>query len=364
MKDFLIVGAGLTGSILARELTNSGYICDVIDKRKHIGGNCYTENINSINVHKYGAHIFHTSNIKIWNYLLLHTPVNQFSSRPKLIFKDKIYSFPINLMTLNQLWGVITPEEAKKIISKITLEYKKEIYNNAEEWALGNVGKEIYEIFYKNYLIKQWNREPKNIPVEIIERQVVRLNYNDSYYYDSYQGIPNYTMLFKSLLKNIPLQLNVDYINDRNYFDNHYNKIIYTGAIDEFFNYEFGELEYRSLKFKEETHNIKDYQGVFMVSYPEKKYDFTRIIEHKHFEFGEQNFTIITKEYSQDWKIGMLAYYPINDIKNQMIFEKYNRYNNNKKYIFCGRLGSYKYINMDQTIELALELIKKIINEK
>ncbi len=360
----LIVGAGLFGSVIARELTDAGHSCHVIDRRNHTGGNCYTENIEGINVHKYGPHIFHTSNKDVWNYLLKHTSVNQFSCRPKLKYQDKIFSFPINLMTLNQLWGITTPGEAQTKIMELTRPFKKEKYNNAEEYALGNVGEEIYEIFYKGYLIKQWNKNPKDIPSEIMMRQVVRLDYNDSYYYDPFQGIPNYQNLFNSLLKNILVDLKTDYLNDREYFDSKYDRIIYTGPIDEFYGYEFGPLEYRSLRFEEERLDIKDYQGVFMVSYPEDKYPFTRIIEHKHFEFGQQNFTIITREFSQDWEIGKAPYYPVNDYKNQVIYEKYANKISFKNYSFGGRLGSYKYLNMDQTIEKALELSKNIINEK
>lgn len=355
----LIVGSGLFGSVVARELTEAGHYCHVIDRRNHVGGNCYTENIEGINVHKYGPHIFHTSDDIVWNYLLKHTTINQFSCRPKLKYKNRVFSFPINLMTFNQLWGITTPQEAEKKIKEVTQKYKKEKYSNAEEYALGNAGQEIYEIFYKGYLIKQWNKDPKEIPPEIMARQVMRLNYNDSYYYDTYQGIPDYTRLFNILLYNIPLTLNTDYLSDREYFDSHYDKIIYTGAIDEFYNYKFGPLEYRSLRFEEQILPIKDYQGVFMVSYPESKYEFTRIIEHKHFEFGEQDFTVITKEYPQNWKIGMSAYYPINDYKNQEIYEKYSK-NIDKKYLFGGRLGSYKYLNMDQTIKRALESLKNI----
>jgi len=360
---FLIVGAGLFGSVVARELTDAGHYCHVIDRRNHIGGNCYTENVEGINVHKYGPHIFHTSNKDVWNYLLKHTSVNQFSCRPKLKYQDKIFSFPINLMTLNQLWGITTPAEAERKILEVTKKYKREEYLNAEEYALGNIGQEIYEIFYKGYLIKQWNKDPKNIPPEIMMRQVIRMDYNDSYYYDLFQGIPNYEILFTSLLKNISIDLKTDYLNDREYFNSQYDKIIYTGPIDEFYNYEFGPLEYRSLIFEEERLEIKDYQGVFMVSYPENKYPFTRIIEHKHFEFGQQDFTIITREYSQNWKIGEEAYYPVNDFKNQVIYEKYEEKSFSKNYYFGGRLGSYKYLNMDQTIEKALKL-SKTINEK
>jgi UDP-galactopyranose mutase len=355
----LIVGAGLFGSTIAKELTNNGYKCCVIDKRNHIGGNCYTENINGINVHKYGPHIFHTSNNKLREYLLKYTSINQFSCRPKLRYKNKLFSFPVNLMTMNQLWGITTPEEGKKRLNQETKKYKKSIYKNAEEWALGNVGKEIYEIFYKGYLTKQWNKNPKDIPPEIMMRQVIRLDYNDSYYYDIYQGIPDYNLLFNNLLYNIPVELNVNYLDNKEYFNSKYDKIVYTGTIDEFFNYEYGALEYRSLRFEEEILSIKDYQGVFMVSYPEKKYPFTRIIEHKHFEFGDQNFTIITREYPQNWEIGKESFYPINNNKNQIIFEKYNSYKDNK-IIFGGRLGSYRYLNMDQTIEQALNLSKII----
>ena len=360
MRKILIVGSGLFGSVLARGLTDVGDICHIIDRRDHTGGNCYTKKVGSINVHKYGPHIFHTSNKEVWEYLQTHTTVNHFSCRPKLSYGGKVYSFPINLMTFNQLWGIITPEEAKAKLSEVTKEYKKDVYNNTEEWALGNVGKELYDIFYKGYLIKQWNKNPKDIPTEVIIRQVIRMDYNDSYYYDAYQGIPDYTQLFKSLLDGISVKLGVDYLKNRELFNSKYDKIIYCGPIDEFFDYKFGTLEYRSLRFEEEVLSIKDYQGTFMVSYPSKEFKFTRIIEHKHFDFGEQDFTVITREYPQDWKIGMEAFYPVNDNKNQMIYEKYNQIDIGNKIIFGGRLGSYKYLNMDKTIENALKLIKNI----
>ena len=360
MKKILIVGSGLFGSVLARELTDAGHKCHVIDRRNHVGGNCYTDNVNAINVHVYGAHVFHTSKDFVWKYLLNHTTVNQFSLRMKLRFSDRIYSMPVSLMTLNQLWNIRTPAEAEIKINEVTRKYKRDVYKNAEEWALGRVGEEIYNIFYKQYLEKQWHKDPKEIPVEIMARQVIRMDYNDSYYYDTYQGIPDYTQFFNSLLNAIAVDLNVNYLDDRDYFDSKYDKIIYTGAIDEFFDYKFGALEYRSLKFENETLPIKDFQGASVVSYPEKKYEFTRIVEHKHFEFGQQDFTIITREYPQDWKIGAQAYYPFNDVENQTIYEKYIENINNDKYIFGGRLGSYKYLNMDETIAKALELAKKL----
>lgn len=358
MKKILIVGSGLFGSVLARELTDAGHKCHVIDKRNHVGGNCYIENMGGINVHVYGAHIFHTSNDFVWKYLLEHTTVNQFSLRMKLRFDDRLYSLPINLMTLNQLWNITTPIEAESKINEVTKKYEKNIYENAEEWALGHVGEEIYNIFYKEYLEKQWNKDPKEIPVEIMARQVIRTNYNDNYYRDIYQGIPDYTKFFNSMLDGISVDLNTNYLDSKDYFDSKYDKIIYSGAIDEFFDYEFGALEYRSLKFENEILPIKDFQGASVVSYPEKKYKFTRILEHKHFEFGQQDFTVITREYPQDWKIGIQAYYPFNNTENQTIYEKYIKNINNDKYIFGGRLGSYKYLNMDETIAKALQLIK------
>ena len=362
MSKILIVGSGLFGSVLARELTDSGYNCFVIDRRNHVGGNCYTENVGGINVHTYGAHIFHTSNPLVWEYLKKHTTINQFSLRMKLRFEDRMFSMPINLMTLNQLWNITTPTEGENKIKAVTSAHKRDVYRNAEEWALGHVGEEIYDIFYKQYLEKQWHRDPKEIPPEIIARQVVRFSYDDNYYYDPYQGMPNYTMFFDSLLKGIPVDLNVDYLEDRDYFDSKFDRIIFSGPIDEFFEYEHGTLEYRSLRFENETLPIKDFQGTAVVSHPEKKYPYTRIIEHKHFEFGDQDFTVITREYPQDWNVGDQAYYPINDIKNQEIYEKYVQYIRKDKYIFGGRLGSYKYLNMDQTIEKALQQAEEFKN--
>lgn len=358
--NILIVGSGLFGSVLARELTDIGHTCHVIERRNHIGGNCYVKNIDGINVHMYGPHIFHTNNKIIWNYLQKHTTINNFTCRPKLKYEDRVFSLPINLMTFNQLWNITTPIEARKKIKEVTEKHKKNKYNNAEEWALGNVGEEIYNIFFKEYSIKQWQKNPKEIPVDIIARQVIRFDYNDSYYYDNYQGIPDYTKLFDSLLKNISVDLNVDFLENRDYYLNKYDKIIYSGAIDEFFDYIFGALEYRSLRFETEMLSIPDYQGVFMVSYPEKKYDFTRIIEHKHFEFGEQDFTIITKEYPQDWNTKSDAYYPFNNEKNRKLYQKYEKYNSTNNVIFGGRLGYYRYLNMDETINLALKLVNTI----
>ncbi len=367
-KNYLIVGAGLFGSILARELTNTGYKCKVIDKRGHTGGNCYTQNIGGINVHKYGPHIFHTSKKEVLNYLLKHTTLNNFSCRPKLQFEDKIYSFPINLMTINQLWGITIPYLAKQKINNEISKYKLLYLNpqNAEELALCKVGKEIYDIFYKGYLIKQWNTDPKNIPIDIMKRQEIRFDYNDSYYPNNeVQGVPNYTKLFESLLEGIDIELNTNFLDNKIYWESQYTNIIYTGQIDAYFDYIYGPLEYRSLKFEEEhLKNTEDYQGTFMVSYPESKYRFTRIIEHKHFDFIKSDFTIITKEYSQDWTVDKEPFYPVNTPKNQQTYEKYLNLILDSNIIFGGRLGLYKYLNMDQTIEEALNTFKKIINVK
>jgi UDP-galactopyranose mutase len=359
--DYLIVGAGLYGLVCARLLTDKGKTCLVLDKRNHIGGNCYTEDIDGINVHKYGPHIFNTSNKEIWNFVNKYTNINHFSCRPKLRHKDTVYSFPINLLTLHQVYGVITPQEAIEKIEEVTAPYKKlfPIPKNAYEWGMQLVGPELYEIFYEGYLKKQWKKNPKDIPSQILKRQTFRLEYEDSYYSNPLQGIPNYTLLFENLSKEIEVRLNIDYLSNKEYFNSLSNKIIYTGPIDRYFDYKFGPLEYRSLIFKEERLEIKDYQGTFMMSYPEEKYDYTRIIEHKHFDFGKQSHTVITKEYPDDWEIGKEPYYPVSDEKNQIIYDKYNMLASDiKNTTFGGRMGSYKYLNMDQTILLAIELIK------
>jgi len=361
--DYLIVGAGLFGLVTARILTDSGKKCLVLDKRNHLGGNCYTEDVDGIKVHKYGPHIFHTDVEEVWEFINKYTTINHFSCRPKLRYKDTIYSFPINLLTVHQIYGTLSPEEAERKIEEVTAPYKK-MYpdpKNAYEWGMQLVGPELYEIFYEGYLKKQWKKDPKDIPAGILKRQVFRLTFEDSYYNHPYQGIPNYNLLFENLSENIEVRLGVDYIENRDKYNSLADTILYTGPIDRFYDYQFGPLEYRSLKFKEERLDIKDYQGTFMMSYPESKYDFTRIIEHKHFEFGTQPFTVITKEYPEDWKIGKEAYYPVNDDKNQEIYEKYyqlTRKENNV--LFGGRMGSYKYLNMDETIHLAISLSKKI----
>jgi UDP-galactopyranose mutase len=363
--DYLIVGAGLYGLVCARILKDSGKSCLVIDKRDHIGGNCYTEDVDGIKVHKYGPHIFHTDNKQVWDFINMYTTLNHFSCRPKLRYKQTLYSFPINLLTLHQVYGVLNPQQARDKIQEVTQPFK-ELYpnpQNAYEWGMQLVGPELYNIFYDGYLRKQWKKDPKDIPAEVLKRQVFRLVHEDSYYNHPYQGIPNYNKLFNNLSKDIEVRLKTDYFNDKDYYNSLTTNVIYTGPVDQYFNYEFGPLEYRSLIFKEERLEINDYQGTFMVSYPEPEYDFTRIIEHKHFEFGKQSHTIITKEYPDDWSIGKEPYYPVNDKKNQEIYDKYEKLiNKESNVIFGGRMGSYKYLNMDETIFIALELTQKILN--
>jgi UDP-galactopyranose mutase len=367
MYDYLIVGAGLYGLVSSRILTDSGKKCLVIDKRDHIGGNCYTENIDGINVHRYGPHIFHTDIPEVWDFINKYTTINHFSCRPKLRHEDAIYSFPINLLTMHQVYGVLTPEEAKLKIEEVTKPYK-EMYpdpNNAYEYGMQLVGPELYSIFYDGYLKKQWKRDPKDIPADILKRQIFRLKFEDSYYHHPHQGIPNYTLLFDNLSRGIDIITNVDYLSDKKNWDSKAEKIIYTGPIDRYFDYKFGSLEYRSLIFENERLEIPDYQGTFMMSYPEEIYKFTRIIEHKHFEFGNQEFTIITREYPDDWTLGKEPYYPVNDNKNQLIYDQYkDMIDGENNVYFGGRMGSYKYLNMDETIKLSMDLAKEILQNK
>lgn len=367
MYDYLIVGAGLYGLVSARILTDSGKKCLVIDKRDHIGGNCYTENIDGINVHRYGPHIFHTDIPEVWDFINKYTTINHFSCRPKLRHKNVIYSFPINLLTMHQVYGVLTPEDARLKIEEVTRPYK-EMYpepNNAYEYGMQLVGPELYSIFYDGYLKKQWKRDPKDIPADILKRQIFRLKFEDSYYHHPHQGIPNYTLLFNNLSKGIDIITNVDYLGDKKNWDDKAEKIIYTGPIDRYFGYKFGPLEYRSLIFENERLEIPDYQGTFMMSYPESKYKFTRIIEHKHFEFGNQEFTIITREYPDDWSLEKEPYYPVNDDKNQLIYDQYkDMIDGENNVYFGGRMGSYKYVNMDETIKLSMDLVKEILQNK
>lgn len=354
--DYLIIGSGLFGAIFARELTDKGFKCLVIDKRDHIGGNCYTENIEGINVHKYGPHIFHTSDDNVWEYINRFCKFNHFVNRPKVNYEGAIYSFPINLMTLSQIYKVTTPKEAELILSHV--KHKIEHPQNLEEWVLSQVGTQIYETFIKGYTTKQWGRDPKLLPASIIKRLPIRLNFDDNYFFDKYQGIPigGYTQIFEKLLDGIEVKLGVDYFDDKKLWDTIANKVVYTGAIDRYYNYAFGALEYRSLEFKTEVLDVDDYQGNALINYTDMNTEYTRIIEHKHFEFGKQKKTIITKEYPRN--NGEL-FYPVNDTTNNSRYDRYKELMRlEENVIFGGRLADYKYYDMHQVIASALKRVK------
>lgn len=359
--DYVIVGAGLFGSVFAREITDAGASCIVIDKRHHIGGNCYTKDVGGIAVHQYGPHIFHTNNDRIWQYMNRWCEFNRFSYRPKVRHEDSIYSFPINMMTLYQLWGVKTPEEAQHLLN--TKKVPIENPSNLEEWILSQVGEEIYKKFIYGYTKKQWGRDPKQLPSFIIKRIPIRLTWNDDYFDDKYQGIPigGYTQIFDKLLAGIPVETNVNYLVDRNRWDSLGKRVVYTGGLDEFFDFSLGELEWRSLRFEHETLETSDYQGNAAINYTSENIPYTRVMEHKHFEFGKQKHTVVTKEYPQQWDRSKEKYYPINDTKNNELFSKYKNMVNRSKYIMGGRLANYRYYDMHQIVGAAL---REIENEK
>lgn len=361
MYDYLIVGSGLFGSVCARELTNKGFKCLILEKRNHIGGNCYTENIDGINIHKYGPHIFHTSNEKVWNYINQFTKFNNYINRPKVSYKHKLYSFPINLFTLYQIYGVKTPEEAKLKIESVKI--KKDCPKNLEDYIISQVGPEIYKIFIRGYTTKQWGRNPRKLPPFIIKRLPIRFTFDDNYFNDCYQGIPigGYTRMFEKLLNGIEIKLNVDYLQNKEYYNSVTKKIIYTGQIDQYYGYKFGKLNYRSLTFKTEKLPIEDFQGNAIINYTDINVPYTRITEHKHFEFLNTTETIITKEFSQEWDIDKEPYYPINDEKNNKIYQQYKNLTSGEfDIVFGGRLAEYKYYDMHQIIESALNICFKL----
>lgn len=356
--DYLIVGSGLFGTTFARLATDFGKTCLIIDKRNHIAGNCYSENIEGINVHTYGPHIFHTSNKSVWNFVNRFSEFNNFILSPKAYYKDKLYSLPFNMNTFYEMWGVTTPEEAKKIIEE---QRYKERPRNLEEQALSIVGRDIYEILVKGYTTKQWGKDPKDLPSFIIKRLPLRFVYDNNYFNDTYQGIPigGYTKMFERMLDGIEVRTNTDYFSDRNYFDNLADKIVYTGCLDEFFDYKYGQLEYRSLQFEHITLDQENYQGNSVINWTEKEIPWTRIIEHKHFERANSEKTIITKEYPKDYSTGMTPYYPINDEKNQKIYKEYQEKSRSlTNFIFGGRLTEYKYMDMHVVIESAMNKFK------
>lgn len=364
--DYLIVGAGLYGSIFAYEANKLGKKVLVIEKRNHIGGNVYTEKCEDINVHKYGAHIFHTDNENVWNYINQFAKFNRYTNSPVARYKDEVYNLPFNMNTFSKLWNIFTPAEAKAKIAEELKAVNISEPQNLEEQAIKLVGKTIYEKLVKGYTEKQWGMSAKDLPAFIIKRLPVRFTYDNNYFNDKFQGIPigGYTQIFEKLLNGIEVQLNTDYFSNRNHFDNIAEKIIFTGPIDKYYNYCYGPLEYRSIKFETEILDIDNFQGNAVVNYTEREVPYTRIIEHKHFEFGTQEKTIISKEFSDTWNMNKEPYYPINNEKNNSLYEKYyEKSKESSKIIFGGRLGQYKYFDMHKVIEEALILVEKELNK-
>lgn len=362
--NYLIVGSGLFGSTIAHEFYKKGYKCLVLDKRSHIGGNIYTEKVKGINVHKYGAHIFHTNNKEIWDYVNSFVEFNRYTNSPVANYKGKLYNLPFNMNTFYQMWEVTTPEQAKKKIEQQRGEAGIVNPQNLEEQAISLVGKDIYYTLIKDYTEKQWGRKATELPTFIIKRLPVRFTFDNNYFNDKYQGIPigGYTCLIEKMLEGIDVRLNTDYFSNKEYFNNLAEKIIYTGEIDRYFNYCYGCLEYRSLDFQTELlEGVSNYQGNAVVNYTDAKTPYTRIIEHKHFEFGTQPDTVITKEFSKEWNLGDEPYYPVNDTRNSELYTKYTELaKSQEKVIFGGRLAEYKYYDMHQVIESALNLSRSL----
>ena len=365
--NYLIVGSGLYGATIAQQAKKAGKSVLVIDKRPNVGGNIYTEKVEGINVHKYGAHIFHTNNKEVWDYVTSFVDFNRFTNSPVANYKGELYSMPFNMYTFNKMWGVVTPEEAAAKIE----EQKKEITGepkNLEEQAISLVGRDIYEKLVKGYTEKQWGRDCKDLPAFIIKRLPVRLTFDNNYFNALYQGIPigGYTKLIEKMLEGIEVRLNVDYLENKEELDKFAEKVIYTGPIDAYFDYKLGTLEYRSVRFENEILDKPNFQGNAAVNYTDRETPWTRIIEHKWFEFGKDENgndlpkTVISREYSSEWKLGDEPYYPVNDAKNSALYEQYKALAEAEgNVIFGGRLGEYKYYDMDKTIEVALAAAKK-----
>ncbi len=360
--DYLVVGAGLFGAIFAHEAVKKGKKVLVIDKRPNVAGNIYTEEIEGINVHKYGAHIFHTNNKEVWNYITQFTEFNRYTNSPVANYNGELYSLPFNMYTFNKMWGVVTPEQAEAKIKSQREAAGITEPKNLEEQAISLVGTDIYEKLIKGYTQKQWGRPCTELPSFIIKRLPVRLTFDNNYFNALYQGIPmgGYTKLIENILENIEVRLNCDYLESRDELDKLADKIVYTGAIDAYFGFKYGALEYRSVRFETEVLDKPNFQGNAVVNYTDAETPFTRIIEHKFFEFGTQPKTVISREYSSEWKLGDEPYYPVNDEKNGELYAKYKALaDEEKQVIFGGRLGEYKYYDMDKVIESALSLCKK-----
>jgi len=361
MYDYLVVGAGLFGAIFAHEANKKGKKCLVIDKRNHIGGNIYTKEMEGINVHQYGAHIFHTSNKEVWEYIQRFAEFNRYTNSPIAYYKGQVYNMPFNMNTFNKMWGVVTPEEAKAKINEQIKESGITEPQNLEEQAISLVGKDIYEILVKGYTGKQWGRPCTELPAFIIKRLPVRFTYDNNYFNDLYQGIPigGYTPIVEKMLDGIEVRLECDFFEHKEELKGIADKIVFTGMIDQYYDYCYGELEYRSLRFETEVLECENYQGNAVVNYNEYEIPYTRIIEHKHFEYGTQEKTVITREYPATWKKGDEPYYPMNDAKNNELYARYKALaDKEENVIFGGRLGMYKYFDMHHVIAEALKCVR------
>jgi UDP-galactopyranose mutase len=364
--DFLIVGAGLYGAVFAQQAKKAGKTCLIIDKRGHIGGNIYTEKIEDIQVHKYGAHIFHTSNKEVWNFVNQFAEFNRYTNSPVANFHGEIYNLPFNMNTFHQMWGVTTPKEAMEKIEQQRSESYVENPQNLEVQAINLVGRDIYEKLVRGYTEKQWGRPCTEIPAFIIRRLPVRFTYDNNYFNDPYQGIPigGYTAMVEKMIDGIEVKLDTDYLENKHYWDSMADRIVYTGPIDAYYHYQYGVLEYRSLLFETEILDHDNYQGNAVVNYTDRETPYTRILEHKHFEFGTQPKTIITREYSVEWKRGDEPYYPINDEKNSVLYGKYKALTElESNVIFGGRLAEYKYYDMDKVVEVSLRKAKEVLGK-
>lgn len=356
--DYLIVGAGLYGAVFAQEAKKAGKRCLVIDKRSHIAGNIYTKEVEGIQVHEYGAHIFHTSNTEVWKYVNQFAQFNQYINSPIAVYRDELYNLPFNMNTFSKMWNIRTPKQATDIIAEQIKELHIVSPKNLEEQALSLVGRDVYEKLVKGYTEKQWGRACKELPAFIIKRLPLRFTYDNNYFNDRYQGIPigGYTAIVEKMLEGIEVRLGVDYLSDKTEFDAIADKIVYTGQIDRYFDYTLGVLEYRMVRFETEVLDCENYQGNAVVNYTEREVPYTRIIEHKHFEFGKQPKTVISREYPSEWSKNEEPYYPINDAKNSALFNQYaDLAKKEQRVIFGGRLGEYKYYDMDKVIESALK---------
>lgn len=375
MYSYLIIGSGLFGAVMAYLLRQKGYKCLVIDKHPHIGGNVYTESVNGINVHKYGAHIFHTSNKRVWNFVNSFVEFNRYTNSPVANYRGKLYNLPFNMNTFYQMWGVTTPDAARRKIEEQQTEFMDGLRRqgvheprNLEEQAISLVGRDIYKVLIKEYTEKQWGRLCTDLPAFIIKRLPVRFTFDNNYFNDTYQGIPigGYTELVEKMLAGTEVRLSTDYFENRQYFDSCADRIIYTGEIDRYFNYRFGHLAYRTVRFETELlEGVSNYQGNAVVNYTSQEVPFTRIIEHKHFTFGTQPDTVISREYSQEWHLGDEPYYPINDADNGTLYARYKELADvQERVYFGGRLAEYRYYDMHQVIASALDLADRLEQEK